>query len=124
MHEFSMTSRLVESVLQEARKKKATRVLQVHLVLGKLTLLGREQVRFAYQLLTKGTILEKSRLRITENEPVVYCEGCGYNGAISYVDDPLYHISVPTFSCPRCGKPVRVKEGHECLIKTIRMVAR
>lgn len=42
MHEFFITSCIVERVLEEARRKKAKRVLQVHLVLGKLSLLGKE----------------------------------------------------------------------------------
>jgi Zn finger protein HypA/HybF involved in hydrogenase expression len=47
-----MTSQIVESVLGEAKKYEAKKVTEVHLVIGKLTFLGVEQVRFAYGILT------------------------------------------------------------------------
>ena len=50
MHEFSMTSQIVNCVLEEAKKHNARRVSEVHLVVGKLTFLGLEQVRFAYEM--------------------------------------------------------------------------
>ena len=122
MHEFSVTSQIVQSVLAEAENRKAKKVTEVHLAIGELTFLGIEQVRFAYEVLTKGTILESSKLVIETQKGAVKCDNCGYQGGFKYEDDPLYHVPVPTLKCPKCGNPVNVVAGKECTIKSIKMM--
>ena len=122
MHEFSVTSQIVQSVLGEAEKRKAKKVTAVHLVIGKLTFLGLEQVRFAYEVLTKDTIMEGSKLFIKKQEGLVKCSRCGYEGGFKYEDDTLYHVPMPTLKCPTCGNLVSITAGKECMIKSIRMM--
>jgi hydrogenase nickel incorporation protein HypA/HybF len=122
VHEFSVTSQIVQSVLAEAEKRKAKKVTEVHLIIGKLTFLGLEQVRFAYEALAKGTIMEGSELFIEEQEGVVKCSDCGYEGGFKYEDDPLYHVPMPTLKCPQCGNIVNIVAGKECTIKSIKMM--
>ncbi len=117
-----MTSQIVENVLAEAEKRKAKKVTAVYLVVGKLTFLGLEQVRFAYEVLTKGTILEGSKLVIKEQEGRVKCNNCGYQDEFKYEDDPLYHVPVPTLRCPNCGSVVTITSGKECMIKSVKMM--
>lgn len=122
MHEFSVTSQIVQNVLAEAEKRNAKKVTEVHLVIGKLTFLGIEQVRFAFEALSKGTILEGSKLIIEEQEGSVKCGNCGYEGGFKYEDDPLYHVPMPTLKCPQCGNIVSITSGKECVIKTVKML--
>jgi len=122
MHEFSVTSQIVQSVLTEAEKRGAKKVTEVHLMIGQLTFLGLEQVRFAYEALIKGTIMEGSRLIIEEQEGAVKCNRCGYEGGFKYENDPLYHVPVPTLKCPQCGNVVSIAAGKECTIKRIKMM--
>ncbi|KPV62216.1 MAG: putative hydrogenase nickel incorporation protein HypA [Candidatus Bathyarchaeota archaeon BA1] len=122
MHEFSTTSQIVQCILQEAEKHHAKKVLEVHLVIGKLTFLGLEQVRFAYEALVKGTIMEGSKLHIEEKDGVIKCANCGYKGDFQYQDDPMYHIPTPTLNCPKCRGIVEILGGKECLIKSIKLV--
>jgi len=122
VHEFSVTSQIVQTVLAEAEKRKAKKVTEVHLVIGQLTFLGLEQVHFAYEALTKGTILEGSNLIIEEQESLVKCNHCGYEGGFKYEDDPMYHLPVPTLKCPQCNSVVNIVAGKECTIKTIKMM--
>jgi hydrogenase nickel incorporation protein HypA/HybF len=117
-----MTSQIVQSVLAEAEKRGAKKVTEVHLIIGKLTFLGLEQVRFAYEAVTKGTIMEGSKLIIVEQEGIVKCSRCGYEGGFKYEDDPLYHVPVPTLKCPKCGNVVSIVAGKECTIKSIKMM--
>lgn len=124
MHEFSITSQIVQNVLVEAEKRGAKRITEVHLVIGKLTFLGLDQVRFAYEVLTKGTIAEGSKLTIEEQEGFVKCGNCGYQGGFKYEDDPLYHVPVPTLKCPRCGSTVSIASGKECTIRNIKMLVK
>jgi len=122
VHEFSVTSQIVQSVLEEAENRKAKKVTEVHLVIGNLTFLGLEQVRFAFEALTKGTIMDGSKLIIDEQEGAVKCNHCGYEGGFKYEDDPMYHVSVPTLKCPQCGSVVNIVAGKECTIKSIKMM--
>jgi len=117
-----MTSQIVQNVLAEAEKRRAKKVTEVHLEIGKLTFLGLEQVRFAYEALTKGTIMEDSKLFIEEQEGVVKCGNCGYQGGFKYEDDPLYHVPMPTLKCPKCTNIVTITAGKECTIKNIKMM--
>ena len=121
MHEFSRTSQIVEAVLSEAEKQGAAKVIEVEVEIGDLTFLGLEQVRFAYKILTEKTMAENSKLAIKEIKGRGKCNDCGYEGPLSYLDDPQFHVSFPTFNCPRCGKPLSISAGRECIIKRIRI---
>jgi len=116
-----MTTQIVESVLQEAKKHNAKRVYEVHLAIGKLTFLGLEQVRFSYEILVKNTIMKSSKLYIEEKDGVVKCSKCGYEGDFKYEDDPIYHVPTPTLDCPKCGEVVNIVGGRECTIKSVKL---
>jgi hydrogenase nickel incorporation protein HypA/HybF len=121
MHDYSMTSRIVETVLREAEEQGAQKVSEVHLVIGRLTFLGIEQVHYLYPLLVKGTLMDGSKLVIEEKEGVVECDECGYRGALNYHDDPSFHTTYPTLSCPKCGGMVKIVGGRECTVRKIRL---
>jgi len=122
VHEGSITTQVVKNVLQEANKRNAKKVVEVQLVIGKLTFLNPEQVRFWYEILTKDTIMKGSRLIIEESEGIVKCPKCGYEGDFKYVDDPAMHVPTPTLNCPKCGGTVEIVGGKDCLIKNIKMM--
>ncbi len=117
-----MTTQIVESVLREAEKQGAKKVTEVHLVIGKLTFLGVEQVRFSYNILVEDTIMKGSKLIIKEKDGVIECPSCGYKGALEYEDSELYHVPMPTLRCPKCGEVAKIVEGKECTIESIRML--
>jgi hydrogenase nickel incorporation protein HypA/HybF len=121
MHEFSMTTQIVENVLRAAEKHNAKKVTEVHLIIGKLTFLGVEQVRFSYNILVDGTIMEGSKLYIEEKNGVVKCSICDYEGDFMYQDNPEYNIPTPTLRCPRCEGVVRIVGGRECTIKSVKL---
>jgi hydrogenase nickel incorporation protein HypA/HybF len=122
MHELAMTTQIVESVLEEAKKHDAKKVVEVHLVIGKLAFLGVEQVRFSYKILTEDTIMKDSKLIIKEQDGVIECPSCGFKGAVPFEDDPAYHVPIPTLRCPKCGEAAKIVEGKECTIKRIRIL--
>jgi len=122
VHEGSITTQIVESVLKEAQKRKAKKIVEVQLVIGKLTFLNPEQVRFWYEILTKDTIMQDSKLAIKQSQGTVRCPNCGYEGAFKYVDDPMLHVATPTLNCPKCNSTVDIVGGKDCLIKNIKML--
>jgi len=123
MHELSMTNSIIETVLDEANKRNAKSVLEVHLVVGRFTMLGLEQLRYCYRLLTKDTPLEQAKLRIEREEGRVRCEKCKFDGPIQFKEEPQYHLVYPTLECPRCGGPVELTAGRSCYIKSVKLRA-
>ena len=120
MHEFSVMGQIVDSILEEAKKREATKVESVDLELGDYTMLGEEQLRFAFQVLTKDTILANADLNVKHLKGRVKCR-CGYDGNVAVGDDTLHKIA-PILECPRCKGAAEIVEGRECIVRNIRMV--
>jgi len=121
MHEFSVMTQIVDSVLSEAKKRDAQRVEQVNLEIGDFTMLGDEQMMFAYEVLAKDTILQGSKLEISHRKGKIKCQSCGYEGDVTIAEDSP-HRMIPILECPKCHAPAEVIEGRECFIRNIRMV--
>lgn len=122
MHEFSITSSIVENVLGFAAEQEAARVLAVRVVVGELTHLESEQMKFCFEAITRETPLEGSSLEIETAPAQVACRSCDYAGPPKYWEDVLAAAPIPTLQCPQCGKVVDVTEGQECSIKTVQFV--
>lgn len=116
MHEASIMSGLIGSVLEELRKYKISKVEEVNLTVGELTYLGDEQLEFAFEVLSRGTIMEGSKLVIEHEQVEVKCSHCGYEGEAEHIEDEMYHTCIPTLTCPKCSERVEVKKGKICMI--------
>jgi hydrogenase nickel incorporation protein HypA/HybF len=123
MHEFTIASSIHEALIDLAKQQGSTRVLEVHLKVGKLRALSIDQMKFSYDVLSKGTILEGSRLTVEESSGSVKCPACDYNGEFSPDDDLSFHFGIPPLICPKCGKSLTIEGGDECIITRVRMLA-
>jgi len=121
MHEFSAMQSIVNTILEKCKENRVEKVEKIILAIGKLTFLGKEQLMFAFEVLSKGTVLENAKLEIEDIDPEVQCEKCGYTGKIEYEDNELYHVSLPLFRCPKCAANVRIIHGKECVIRSMRV---
>jgi len=122
MHEFTIASSIVEALLDLAREQGSSKVLKVHLRIGKLRALSIEQVKFSYDILAKGTALEGSSLTVEESAGSVRCPSCSYHGEFN-PDDLSFHFGVPPLLCPQCGNSLSIDGGDECVITKVRMLA-
>ncbi|UCH31380.1 MAG: hydrogenase maturation nickel metallochaperone HypA [Candidatus Bathyarchaeota archaeon] len=122
VHEGSITTQIVETVLNEANQRKARRVVKVNLTIGSLTFLNPEQVQFWYKILTKETIMEGSILEIEGKDGTVRCPKCEYEGDFKYVDDSIFHAPIPVLQCPQCDGKVEIISGKDCLIRSVKML--
>ena len=116
MHEYSVMSQIVEVILSEAKKRDAEKVSRVSLEIGEFTFLGEEQLRFAFEVLSKGTIMQGANLDVRMAKGSIECK-CGYSGAPEQPDD-LHSLS-PVLKCPKCGGIAAVKEGLGCTVRDI-----
>ena len=121
MHEYSIATSIVEAVLDLAKRQNSSRVVEVKMSIGKLRVLSVDQLRFSYEILSKGTILEGSRLTVQETSGWVRCPKCGYANKIE-TDDESFHFGIPSMICPTCGTNLSIEGGDECVITKVRML--
>ena len=121
MHEVSIISSIIDSVLVELEKHQVEKVEEVYLTLGSLTFLGEDQLKFAYEILSKGTALDGSTLVIEKEDVEVRCRSCDYRGEPDSIEGD-FHGTIPILQCPECGEDVEVIKGKSCTVRSIRVV--
>ena len=122
MHELSIASGLVEKLLEFSEQNSERAILEVRLEIGELSHIDPEQLRFCYESIAKETPLEGSILTISTVPAIVSCPYCSYRGRPDYWDEALAIAPVVTMRCPHCGKAVDADQGHECAIKSVRLI--
>lgn len=123
MHELSIASAVVDSVLEFLDAHEVKKVLTVRLAVGELSHVEAEQLRFCYTAITQETAIENSTLEIESVAALVECPRCSYRGRPKYWEDALSAAPIPTLECPDCRAAVEPVEGNDCAIKTIQFVA-
>jgi len=119
MHEVSVVADLIAAIVKELEKYNVVKVNKVTLTVGKLTNLGTEQMEFAYEVLSKNSILNGSELVIETESIKVKCDECGYTGPVNVLDLGEDHFQIPVLSCPVCGSAVTILAGRSCCVKSI-----
>jgi len=122
MHEVGVMTSILEAILDELKDHKIEKVEEVLLTIGDLTYLGEDQLSFAFEILTRGTLLEGAKLVVEHEAVEVRCPSCGYQGAAEYYQDDMYSSTVPTLNCPKCGQRVEVVKGKSCMVRSIKVV--
>jgi len=113
MHELAIVDALIDQVRSEIERAGAAgRVTRVELAVGRLSGVCVESIRFAFEMLSPGTILEKAQLAIREPPAVGRCLACGAEAEI----EDLGAL------CPRCASPdVSIEGGQELVLETIEL---
>jgi hydrogenase nickel incorporation protein HypA/HybF len=119
MHEYSIMSQIVQTITIESERNNLQKVSKITLDVGKLSFLGEESLRFCFNTISKGTILNDSELVINLIEPEVECQNCEFNGDLEYLDTEEVHFRIPKFNCPKCGGPIKVIKGKDCILREI-----
>lgn len=110
MHEVSLCMELVSSLEDEARSRGFARVRAVWIEVGQRRAVEPEAMRFAFDVVTRGTLVEGARLHLEETVARGWCFGC----------DQEVILDAAVVLCPRCGSPrTRVVSGEELRIRQI-----
>lgn len=120
MHEFSTMQEIVNAIMEEAKKHNAIEISRVIIEIGELTFLGEEQLKFAFDILKEGTIMENADIVIKKVRAKIKCK-CGYEGKAKYGLKDEFHIIFPILKCPKCGGDIEIVKGRECFIKSVEM---
>ena len=110
MHEMAITQSMFDLVLQHAEKAGARKVGKINLVIGELTGVVGESVRFYLGLLSKGTVVEGAVLDVTAVPAKARCLGCGETFDMKEFD----------WTCSACGgKSLEAIAGRELFVESI-----
>ena len=107
MHELSIASAVAATAERHAT---GHRVLRVDVRVGHLRQVVVESLRFSFELVTRGTLLEGAVLGVEVVPARFSCGDCGHG----------WRADVPAFRCPECGGgAAEVVSGEELEVESI-----
>ena len=110
MHEMSIAMSIVDAVADRARQEGCRRVTGIEILVGRLSGVEVESLRFCFDAAARNTPVEGAELSIEDREASGTCEECGVQFPVS-----SYHAS-----CPSCGLfRVSIVSGEELAVKSI-----
>ena len=110
-----MMENVIAVIMAEMKKSgeeaPAGPLLTVTLKVGALEMHSEEATRQAFEVLTKGTVLEGARFDLILLPVTLACAECGFQGPLPMgAADP--HDAMPIVVCPQCGALTPVQGGR------------
>ena len=110
MHELSIVSSVVETVVESLEKYPGARVVEVRLKVGALASVVVDSLEFCWGIATEGTSLAGARLVVITLPVVMHCARC---------DADVELDGVQSFRCPRCDEIcLDLRQGRELDIES------
>jgi hydrogenase nickel incorporation protein HypA/HybF len=111
MHELSIAEALLDQVVAELeRAGQKGPVKRLELVVGRLSGVHCDALRFSFGLLAAGTSAEGAEVIIRQPPAVSRCRACGASSELAELD----------MVCPKCFSPeIVIEEGRELMLETI-----
>jgi len=110
MHEYSIAYDLYATARTAAIGHKATKVMKIHVEVGKMAMVNPEQVVYLFDTIKEDDpLFHEAVLDCKEVEPQTRCP-CGYEGTEVYV-------------CPKCGSLPELVKGREIVVTNIEIDA-
>lgn len=112
MHEMSLAEGVLGVVEEAARAHQPCTVRTVRLEIGALAAVECEALRFAFDVVKRGSVAETAELDIEQVPGAAWCMQCGHTVAIAGRGDP----------CPECGSwQLQVTGGAEMRVKELEL---
>jgi hydrogenase nickel incorporation protein HypA/HybF len=109
MHELSITQSVIDAVVE---KMDGATVKSVRLEIGKLSGVVPDSVRFCFDVICAGTMLEGARLDIDETPGCARCRDC----------DEEFPLNDMIMLCPCGSANVEVLAGQQLRIKSVEVL--
>jgi hydrogenase nickel incorporation protein HypA/HybF len=109
LHELGVTQSIVDQVAQAAGD---AHVSSIRLEIGKLSGVSLDSIRFCFELVASGTVLEGADLRIDVPAGRAVCASCGSE----FILEDLILL------CPCGSADVKIIDGNQMLIKSVEVV--
>ncbi len=114
MHELAVTENILNIASQHARQANAVRVTSLQLVIGQLSSIVDDSVRFYWDIISAGTLCEGAQLRFERRPAVLTCLACGQT----------YTLQGELTDCPACHSArLKVVSGEEFYVDSIEIEA-
>lgn len=111
MHELSVTRQVLQITLDHAQRSEARRVTRITLVIGQLSCLLDDSIRFYWPIIAEGSIAQQAELVFKRLPARMLCRACG-----------LEYDLTPDFACPACqSSEVQVVAGDDFYIESIQV---
>ncbi len=108
MHELPVAQNILKIALRHAGD--AQRITRINLVIGDLSSIVGDSVKFYWDLISKETLAEGSELQFDRIKTRFYCNDCEHEF------EPINR----EFKCPECGSfQAKVIAGKEFLVESI-----
>jgi len=105
MHELSIMQGVLDMVRDSAVQNGINRINKLKLVIGSLTMIMPDSLRFAFEVLSHDEMFREADLQIEEVAAIIKCQAC--NGDTAQEDAYCY-------VCSACGSnQVEVVKGRE-----------
>jgi hydrogenase nickel incorporation protein HypA/HybF len=91
MHEMSLAESVREIVDETARDHGARRVSRVRLEIGRLAQIELQAMRFAFDVVKRGSLAEGASLEIIEVDGSAWCMGCSQPTVIAQRGQACLH---------------------------------
>ena len=113
MHEMALAEGVREIVDEAARAGGARRVAAVRREIGRLANVEIEALRFAFEVVKRGSLADSARLEIVERDGLAWCMCCSEVVAIGGLGEP----------CPKCAHhQLQVTGGDRMRVLEIEVV--
>lgn len=110
MHEYSITESVLSLALEKAGEAGASKITRINLIIGELSGVVDECVRFYFEHISKGTPADGAELAFEMKPTRLRCNRC----------DAVFTPEDHTWSCPACHEPaLEIVSGRECYMESI-----
>ena len=115
MHELSVTQSILEIALDYAARGQATQVVEIQLQIGEVSDFDDEWIQRYFDFVSKGTIAEGAKLRISRVPARIQCDRCSF---IFPLDKATWNTQ-----CPSCqSKETHLLSGREFRVESLEVV--
>ncbi len=113
MHEYSLMQDIIKSILERLEEEQSQDpVKEVILKLGILDIHSEAAARTAFEVLAKGTPLEKAKLTVVVKPVMLSCPQCKAMAPFPVDEHTHAHELLPVADCPVCGGLASLSGGQ------------
>jgi hydrogenase nickel incorporation protein HypA/HybF len=114
MHELAITEQIADIAIRHGEQNQAKRITDIFLVIGELSTVIDESVKFYWDMITSDTICEGAKLHFERIPALFLCQECGKE----------YHLDGGDLHpCPHCqSTKMNILQGKEFHLDSINIV--
>lgn len=112
MHELAITENILNLAVEYAERADATRVTDLHLVIGQLSSIVDDSIQFYWDIISKDTLCSGATLHFQRIQARLECKDCAAQ----------YTLDRELMACPQCGSiRLMVLTGEEFRLESIQV---